>query len=54
MHEIIDPLSVEGARIDRTTGTSSSPKIRRIDALGFNAFEGLAVLPNGVTTTATS
>jgi hypothetical protein len=49
MYEIIDPLSVEGAAIDRTTGTSSSPKIRRLDALGFNAFEGLAVLPNGVT-----
>jgi Bacterial protein of unknown function (DUF839) len=49
MYEIIDPLSVEGATIDRTTGTSSSPNIRRIDALGFNAFEGLAVLPNGVT-----
>jgi hypothetical protein len=49
MYEIIDPLSVEGATIDRTTGTSSSPKIRRINALGFNAFEGLAILPNGVT-----
>ena len=49
MYEIIDPLSVEGATIDRVTGTSSSPKIRRLDALGFNAFEGLAVLPNGVT-----
>ena len=49
MYEIIDPLSVEGATIDRTTGISSSPKIRRLDALGFNAFEGLAVLPNGVT-----
>jgi hypothetical protein len=49
MYEIIDPLSVEGATIDRATGSSSSPKIRRLDALGFNAFEGLAVLPNGVT-----
>ncbi len=49
MYEIIDPLSVEGATIDRMTGTSSSPNIRRLDALGFNAFEGLAVLPNGVT-----
>jgi hypothetical protein len=49
MYEIIDPLSVEGATIDRATGTSSSPNIRRLDALGFNAFEGLAVLPNGVT-----
>jgi len=49
MYEIIDPLSVEGATIDRTTGASSSPNIRRLDAMGFNAFEGLAVLPNGVT-----
>ncbi|HYZ28501.1 MAG TPA: alkaline phosphatase PhoX [Thermoleophilaceae bacterium] len=49
MYEIIDPLSVEGATIDRTTGVSSSPNIRRLDALGFNAYEGLAVLPNGVT-----
>jgi hypothetical protein len=49
MYEIIDPLSVEGATIDRAAGTSSSPNIHRIDALGFNAFEGLAVLPNGVT-----
>ena len=49
MYEIIDPLSVEGATINRTTGVSSSPKNRRLDALGFNAFEGLAVLPNGVT-----
>jgi secreted PhoX family phosphatase len=50
MYEIIDPLSVEGATIDRTTGTvTGTDKIRRLDALGFNAFEGLAVLPNGVT-----
>jgi hypothetical protein len=49
MYEIIDPLSVEGATVDRATGTSSTPKIRRLNALGFNAFEGLAVLPNGVT-----
>ena len=49
MYEIIDPLSVVGATIDRTTGVGSSPNIRRIDALGFNAFEGFAILPNGVT-----
>jgi Alkaline phosphatase PhoX len=49
MYELIDPLSVEGATIDRITGTSSSPKIRRVNALGFNSFEGLAILPNGVT-----
>jgi hypothetical protein len=49
MYEIIDPLSVVGATINRTTGVSSSPNIRRVNALGFNSFEGLAILPNGVT-----
>lgn len=50
LYELIDPLSVEGATIDRSTGVSSVPdKIRRLDALGFNSYEGLAVLPNGVT-----
>ena len=50
MYELIDPLAVEGATIDRATGVTSAPdKIRRLDALGFNSYEGLAVLPNGVT-----
>jgi hypothetical protein len=49
MYELIGPLSVEGATINRTTGVSSSPKIRRVPALGLNSFEGLAILPNGVT-----
>ena len=49
MYELIDPLSVDGATINRTTGASSSPKIRRLSALGFTSFEGLAILPNGVT-----
>ena len=49
MYEIIDPLSVVGATINRTTGVTSSPNIRRVNALGFNSFEGLAILPNGVT-----
>jgi hypothetical protein len=49
MYEIIDPLSVVGATINRTAGVSSSPNIRRVNALGFNSFEGLAILPNGVT-----
>jgi hypothetical protein len=49
MYELIEPLSVVGATIDRTTGASSTPKIRRVNALGFNAFEGLAIMPNGVT-----
>lgn len=49
MYEIIDPLAVEGATIDRATGASSSPNIRRVDAFGFLSFEGLGILPNGVT-----
>jgi hypothetical protein len=49
MYELIDPLSVTGATINNATGVSSSPKIRRVDALGFLSFEGLAILPNGVT-----
>lgn len=48
MYELIDPLAVTGATLDRATGVSSSPNIRRVDALGFLSFEGLAVLPNGV------
>jgi hypothetical protein len=49
MYELIDPLSVVGATIDRTTGASSTPKIRRVGAFGFLSFEGLGLLPNGVT-----
>src|SRR5262245_28700541 len=49
MYELIDPLNVEGATINRVTNVISTPKIRRVDALGFNSFEGLAILPNGVT-----
>ncbi len=49
MYEIIHPLTIHNATIDRSTGVSSSANIRRLDALGFNAFEGLAILPNGVT-----
>lgn len=49
MYELIDPLSVEGATINRTTGAISTPKIRKVNALGLNSFEGLAILPNGVT-----
>ena len=49
MYEMIDPLAVEGATIDRVTGVSSNPNIRRIDAFGFLSFEGLGILPNGVT-----
>jgi Alkaline phosphatase PhoX len=48
MYEMIDPLSVVGATLDRTTGVASSTNIRRVDAYGNLSFEGLAVLPNGV------
>lgn len=53
MYEIIDPLdpALEGTTVNRATQvfTPATSKIKRIDALGFNAFEGLAILPNGVT-----
>ena len=53
MYEIIDPLNpaLEGTVLDRAaqTYTPATTKIKRLDALGFNAFEGLAILPNGVT-----
>ena len=53
MYEILDPLNpaLEGTVVDRATQvfTPATSKIKRIDALGFNAFEGLAILPNGVT-----
>jgi hypothetical protein len=49
MYELIDPLTVVGATINNVTGVTSTPKIRRVDALGFLSFEGLGILPNGVT-----
>jgi uncharacterized protein DUF839 len=49
MYELIDPLAVTGATINNVTGASSSPNIRRVNALGFLSFEGLGILPNGVT-----
>lgn len=49
MYELIDPLTVVEATIDNVTGVPSTPKIRRVDALGFLSYEGLAILPNGVT-----
>jgi hypothetical protein len=53
MYEIIDPLdpALEGTTVNRATQvfTPATSKIKRIDALGFNAFEGLAILRNGVT-----
>jgi hypothetical protein len=49
MYELIDPLTVVGATINNVTGVTSSSKIRRVNALGFLSFEGLGILPNGVT-----
>jgi hypothetical protein len=49
MYELIDPLSVTGATINNVTGASSSSNIRRVNALGFLSFEGLGILPSGVT-----
>jgi hypothetical protein len=49
MYELIDPLTVVGATINNVTGVTSTPKIRRVNALGFLSFEGLGILPNGVT-----
>jgi hypothetical protein len=52
MYELIDPLSVVGASIDNATGVTAAPytnNIKRVNALGFLSFEGLAILPNGVT-----
>ena len=49
MYELIDPLTVVGATINNATGVTSTPKIRRVNALGFLSYEGLGILPNGVT-----
>jgi len=47
--ELIDPLSVTNATLDRLTGATSTPKIVQRPALGAVAFEGIGTLPNGVT-----
>jgi Alkaline phosphatase PhoX len=52
MYELIDPLNVVGASINNATGVTAAPyanNIKRVNALGFLSFEGLAILPNGVT-----
>ena len=49
MYEMIDPLAVTGATIDRTTGVTSSPTSAAWTRSGFLSFEGLGILPNGVT-----
>ena len=52
MYELIDPLNVVGASINNATGVTAAPytnNVQRVNALGFLSFEGLAILPNGVT-----
>jgi secreted PhoX family phosphatase len=49
MYELVDPLTVVGATINNVTGVTSTPKVRRVNALGFLSFEGLGILPSGVT-----
>jgi hypothetical protein len=49
MYELVDPLTVTGATINNATGVTSTPKIGRVNALGFLSFEGLGILPSGVT-----
>jgi len=49
VYELIDPLSVTNATLDRVTGLASTGKIVQRPALGAIAFEGLGILPNGVT-----
>jgi secreted PhoX family phosphatase len=48
VYEMVDPLGVTNATLDRTTGVASTPKIVRRDALGSVAFEGIGFLPSGV------
>ena len=49
VYELIDPLSVTNATLDRVTGVASTDKIVQRPALGAVAFEGIGILPNGVT-----
>lgn len=47
VYELIDPLSVQNATLDRVTGVASTEKIVRRDALGAVAFEGIGLLSTG-------
>jgi Alkaline phosphatase PhoX len=49
VYELLDPVSVTNATLNRVTGVASTDKIVRRDALGAVAFEGIATLPSGVT-----
>jgi secreted PhoX family phosphatase len=49
IYEMVDPLSITGATINRTTGAvTGTNKIVQRPALGALAFEGIAFLPSGV------
>jgi secreted PhoX family phosphatase len=47
IYELIDPVSVQNATLDRVTGLASTDKIVRRDALGAVAFEGIGLLSSG-------
>jgi hypothetical protein len=49
VYELVDPLSVTNAILNRVTGVASTDKIVQRPALGSVAFEGIGTLPNGVT-----
>ncbi len=52
MFEILDPLTTTGITVNgsgSTTTTSDNTKVRHLSALGQLSFEGISVLPNGVT-----
>jgi hypothetical protein len=49
VYELVDPLSVTNATLNRVTGVASTDKIVQRPALGSVAFEGIGTLPNGVT-----
>ncbi|MDT5023634.1 MAG: hypothetical protein QOE61_60, partial [Micromonosporaceae bacterium] len=49
VYEMLDPVSITNATLNRVTGVASTDKIVRRDALGSVAFEGVGILPSGVT-----
>jgi len=53
MYELIDPLGTTGVTLDRTTGVFSggtgAQNLRTLTSFGSASFEGIAILPTGVT-----
>jgi secreted PhoX family phosphatase len=49
VYEMVDPLSNTNATLDRVTGVTSTANIVQRPALGSVAFEGIGILPSGVT-----